>query len=239
LYVVSCPHSHLESLITQEVFRLLNRSGLAQVVERVRLYKVCMCYGSGRGSVGCLSVQVCAVGVVVRGSYYNICGGGGAGAAVQSMHAYVCVCVCVCVHGMFVCGLFCTWRAWYCHGRGGGASKALSCLRECFQRVCVRPSQSVLQSGQESGVRVLLAGLHEAAVNNRPVLYPHRARAAGRALTCCSLLLHANMVCCGDSCCMVCTQLCGGNTLSHDQHNPAYHGLMPLQVALPQSHVYT
>jgi hypothetical protein len=35
--------SHLESLITQEVLRLLNRSGLAEVVERVRLYKVCVC----------------------------------------------------------------------------------------------------------------------------------------------------------------------------------------------------
>jgi len=33
--------------VTQEVLRLLTRSGLAEVVERVRLYKVCVCGGGG------------------------------------------------------------------------------------------------------------------------------------------------------------------------------------------------
>jgi len=38
--------SHLDTLVGQEVGRLLARCGLAEVVERVRLYKVIICAGS-------------------------------------------------------------------------------------------------------------------------------------------------------------------------------------------------
>jgi hypothetical protein len=40
VYCTACPHSQLDSLVGQEVGRLLARSGLAEVVERVRLYQV-------------------------------------------------------------------------------------------------------------------------------------------------------------------------------------------------------